>query len=388
MSSNTITATKHHARYALLTQYFMMGFVYASLVTRYPGINAHYGMSIRELSYIPLSMAIGSLIITPFCCHLSARFGSKKLTAMSYVYMLLLPLMTLIPYKILVFPFCAIYGMFVTITDVAINGNSILVENAYKRPVVSMFHALYYVGVCCGALLSILFITSGQPIYVHHLCVALFSMAVIFYIRRFFLQETVTKAERVEKRPLIILPKGILLLIAFIALCSRVTEGSFTNWSTVYMKTIVEFPENLAPLGLTIYAAFMAIGRSFGDRIRKRYSDPAILLGSCVITAVGIFTIIVNTSFLFAALGFFIAGLGISCLVPIIYSLAGRQKGVNPGMGIAMVNTISSTAFLFGPFLIGAIADATSMRVAYGYVFGLTIIMTILTSILRNKTSK
>ena len=133
---NRITATKHHARYALLAQYFMMGFVYASLVSRYPAINAHYGMSIRELSYIPLSMAIGSLIITPMCCHLSARFGSKKLTALSYAYMLLLPLMTLMPHKLLVFPFCALYGMLVTITDVAINGNSILVENAYKRPVV------------------------------------------------------------------------------------------------------------------------------------------------------------------------------------------------------------------------------------------------------------
>lgn len=381
---NRITSTKHHARYALLTQYFMMGFVYASLVSRYPAINAHYGMSIRELSYIPLSMAIGSLIITPMCCHLSARFGSKKLTALSYAYMLLLPLMTLMPHKLLVFPFCALYGMLVTITDVAINGNSILVENAYKRPVVSMFHALYYVGVCCGALLSILFITYGFPVYVHHLSVALFSVAIIFYIRRFFLQETITRTEQVEKRPFLILPKGILLLIAFIALCSRVTEGSFTNWSTVYMKTIVSLPENLAPLGLTIYAAFMSIGRSFGDRLRQRYSDPTILFWSCLLTSFGILTIISNPHFICAAVGFFIAGLGISCLVPIIYSLAGKQKGVNPGMGIAMVNTVSSTAFLFGPFLIGAIADATSMRVAYGYVFGLTLIMTFLTYRLMN----
>jgi MFS family permease len=103
-----------------------------------------------------------------------------------------------------------------------------------------------------------------------------------------------------------------------------------------------------------------------------------------LLTAFGILTIISNPHFICAAVGFFIAGLGISCLVPIIYSLAGKQKGVNPGMGIAMVNTVSSTAFLFGPFLIGAIADATSMRVAYGYVFGLTLIMTFLTYRLMN----
>lgn len=146
------------------------------------------------------------------------------------------------------------------------------------------------------------------------------------------------------------------------------------------MKTIIEFPENLAPLGLTIYAAFMSLGRFVGDSIRKRYSDPVILLGSCIMTTIGIFTIIADTSFVFAAIGFFITGLGISCLVPIIYTLAGHQKEVSPGVGIAMVNTVSSTAFLFGPFLIGRIADAYSMRTAYGYVLALAILMTILTT--------
>lgn len=379
MNSNKITATKQMARRALLAQYYIMGFIYASLITRYPAIQSHFGMSIGELSFVPLSMAIGSLITTPLSCHLIARFGSKNLTAVSYAYMLLLPLITLMPNIYFLYPFCALYGSLVTITDVAINGNSILVERAYKRPVVSMFHALYYVGVCCGSLLSVYCITQQISVLHHHILAGIISTLCVFCIRRYFLQENVSGVLEVKLMPLIVLPKGILLLIAIIALCSRVTEGSFTNWSTIYMKTIVEFPENLAPLGLTIYAAFMSIGRFIGDTIRKRYSDPVILLGSCVMTTVGIFTIVVDTDFIFAALGFFITGLGISCLVPIIYTLAGNQKEVSPGVGIAMVNTVSSTAFLFGPFLIGRIAEGYSMRIAYCYVLGLTILMTILT---------
>lgn len=127
MNSNKITATKQMARGALLAQYFIMGFVYASLITRYPAIQSHFGMSIGELSFIPLSMAIGSLITTPLSCHLIARFGSKNLTAASYAYMLLLPLITWMPNIYFLYPFCALYGSLVTITDVAINGNSILV---------------------------------------------------------------------------------------------------------------------------------------------------------------------------------------------------------------------------------------------------------------------
>lgn len=168
------------ARRALLAQYYIMGFVYASLITRYPAIQSHFGMSIGELSFVPLSMAIGSLITTPLSCHLIARFGSKNLTAVSYAYMLLLPLITLMPNIYFLYPFCALYGSLVTITDVAINGNSILVERAYKRPVVSMFHALYYVGVCCGSLLSVFCITQQISVLHHHILAGIISTLCVF----------------------------------------------------------------------------------------------------------------------------------------------------------------------------------------------------------------
>ena len=145
------------------------------------------------------------------------------------------------------------------------------------------------------------------------------------------------------------------------------------------MKMVVDFPENLAPIGLAIYSAFMSIGRFTGDSVRSRYKDSYILMFCCLLASIGVLIMIIDTTPFFAFFGLFIAGIGISCLVPIIYSLAGKQQGITPAVGIAMVNTISGTGFLFGPFVIGVVADLYGMRASFVYILLLAIIMTILT---------
>ena len=389
---NTIRLTKQRARVSLLIQYFLSGFIFSALLSRFPSLQSYYGMSTVQLSFVLLSMSIGSLCTMPLCVYLVGKYGSKKMTVAGFVYILLLPVLTVMPsipalgaFRFLpLYLVCAIYGIFVSMLDVAINGNSIIVENAYKRPIISLFHAFYYVGVCAGASLSVLFMTKGVSVQWHYLIVSLFTVSVFAYIRRFYLKETIMHQKVASKRQ-ILFPKGILLMLAFVALCGRVVEGSISDWSTVYMKTVVQFPENLAPLGLVIYSAFMSVGRFFCDAIRARYSGSTILLGCCLFAVTGVMIIISNTAFYFALLGLLVAGLGISCLVPIIYSLAGRQKDVTPAMGIAMVNTISGTGFLFGPFVIGVIADHYSMRASFFYIWGLALVMTVLTVLYRKK---
>lgn len=303
---------------------------------------------------------------------------------MGYVSFALTPLLVFMPNPVALYILCWLYGISFAVMDVAVNANSILIEKAYKRPILSLFHAFFYVGTCGGALLSILFLAMKFAVTWHLLLVTVLSLAAFYYARTFFLKETPSK-ENVAQKLKILFPKGILLLIAFIALFGRIVEGSIFDWSTVYMQKIVDLSETLAPTGLAIYSAFIAFGRFFGDPIRKRYSDPTILLGSCILTVIGLTIMIAKTEIYFALTGLFISGIGLSCLVPIIYSLAGNQKDVTPGMGLAMVNTISGTGFLFGPFIIGLIAEASGMRVSFFYVLCLALVMTVLTVFLKKR---
>ncbi len=384
MDSNWFQRTRRRACIALLVQYFLSGFVFAALLSRTPAFLDIYGMDDSELGWVLLSMSIGSLVTMPLCVHLVGKFGSKRLSIVGVFYMLLLPVLTLMPNLFSLYLVCFFYGAFVTLLDVSINGNSIIVENAYKRPVISLFHAFFYVGVCMGALLGVLFLAHGISVFHHYLIVSAISILLSLHVRRFFLKESVS-AQQVVTGKRIMFPKGILLTLAFIALCGRVIEGGISDWSTLYMKSAVHFPEQLAPLGLVIYSAFMSIGRFFCDVIRKRFNGSTILLGCCMLALDGILVIIADDSFYFACVGLFVAGLGISCLVPIIYSLAGRQKDVTPAMGIAMVNTISGTGFLFGPVVIGVITAHFTIRASFFYICALALLMFLLTFYYRRR---
>jgi MFS family permease len=56
-------------------------------------------------------------------------------------------------------------------------------------------------------------------------------------------------------------------------------------------------------------------------------------------------------------IGCFITGIGISTVVPLIYSQAGNQKEIMPSMAIAGVSTIAYIGFLLGPVLIGYLSN-------------------------------
>lgn len=380
----SVLKTKRHARKALLSQYFFMGFIFATLFSRFPSVQEHYGLSISELSMMPFFMSIGSLLMMPFCGHLAAKYGSKKLSAMGYVYMTLFSLLLLMPSKFLIYPFCMVYGIFVSLTDISINANSIIVEKAYKRPIIGLFHAFFYVGVGAGAILSIICLTIGIHVVAHFAFVSLLSVIQFYFVRTFFLKETPSK-DCVPHKFKLLLPKGTLLLLSFIALCGRIIEGSVSDWSTYYMKEIITLEENIAPVGLLIYASFISFGRFFGDAIRKRFSGQTILLGCSFLAMLGLGIMIMKTDLYYAVTGLFVSGLGLSCLVPIIYSLAGNTQDVSPGTGIAMVNTISGTGFLFGPFVIGMIGEKYDMHVSFIYIFALSVILFILSSIFWKK---
>jgi MFS family permease len=64
-------------------------------------------------------------------------------------------------------------------------------------------------------------------------------------------------------------------------------------------------------------------------------------------------------------IGFFLVGFGVSSIVPLVYSAAGRSKVMSAGVAIAAVSTIGFFGFLIGPPLIGMIAGISSLRISF-----------------------
>jgi MFS family permease len=79
----------------------------------------------------------------------------------------------------------------------------------------------------------------------------------------------------------------------------------------------------------------------------------------------------------------FLVGIGVSPVVPLIFSAAGKTHASSPAIAIAAVSTIGFIGLLIGPPIIGFIAGFTSLKVSFLVLscFGLAIL--ILTQILK-----
>ncbi len=83
-----------------------------------------------------------------------------------------------------------------------------------------------------------------------------------------------------------------------------------------------------------------------------------------------------------AFLGFIVIGLGLSMLMPLLYSAAGSHPAVPSVRGVAAVATMGFTGLLAGPPVLGALADAASLRAALGAVVAICAVMALLAAAL------
>jgi MFS family permease len=79
--------------------------------------------------------------------------------------------------------------------------------------------------------------------------------------------------------------------------------------------------------------------------------------------------------------GCFLIGIGVSTIVPIIYSQAGMQTKIKPAIAIAGVSTIAYIGFLIGPVLIGYLADIFSLQLSLILVLVLGLVSSLIAKI-------
>ena len=97
-----------------------------------------------------------------------------------------------------------------------------------------------------------------------------------------------------------------------------------------------------------------------------------------VMSLIGILFILFGGSVVTTIIGFIGVGLGLSNIVPIVYSLAGSTPGIPSGEGIAMATTIGYSGFMFGPPFIGWVADVSSLWYGLAVIGGLFGVMMVL----------
>jgi MFS family permease len=165
--------------------------------------------------------------------------------------------------------------------------------------------------------------------------------------------------------------------VAFIGFCVLLSEGAIADWSAIYIRDTLGGSAFLGGFGFAGFSLTMALGRFYGDIITPKLGAGKIFRWGGLIAAIalGLLLFIGNPGA--AILGFTLAGLGLSCGIPIVFSTAASIPGVSPGGGIASVSSMGYIGFMVGPPAIGFVAEEFGLT----YGLGLVVVLCLLFSL-------
>jgi len=369
-----VQSSPNRIRLAVSLFYFGQGIAFASWASRIPDIKHSLNLSDGALGSILLALPLGQLFTMPISGRLVTKYGSRKiLTVTAPLYVLALGNLGLAtaPWHLAAFLF--LFGVIGNMCNIAVNTQGVEAEKLFTKPIMTSFHGAWSIAGFSGALIGLLMVNLHISPYYHFWIVTGLIWINVFFNFKHLVPGKGGPAERKPK--LFVKPEGVLLQLGIIGFCSMATEGAMFDWSGVYFKEIVKAPASLVILGYASFMVMMAFGRFVGDAVITRLGRKHTIIFSGIVISTGMFISVFFPFIVTATIGFMLVGLGVSSIVPTVYSVAGKNGKTAPGMAIAMVSSVSYLGFLMGPPLIGYISALSSLQYSYAVIgcFGLLV---------------
>lgn len=374
MTGRTAGVAPHlrRARLGVSLMFITNGLIWANLAPRYPDIRRAIDLSYGQFGTALMFTGIGAMVIGLTAAALIRRFTSARTATVAMVLQSLAALAASFAPNGWLFAaalFCL--GAVDSIADVAQNAHGLRVQRVYGRSIFNSFHAMWSVGSAAGGLMGGAAAGLGVPVRVHLGVVAALVVVLTLTAQRLALpgpdvpeDDAVETAEssgaprlRVPGRTWILL--GVLALIA---IAGGWVEDAAGSWSTSYLRDELGAGAAVASWGFVAFMLMHFLARLVGDRLVDRYGDRAVARVSGAITAVGMGLALAFPSIPGTIAGFAVAGLGVAMIVPAAMNAADQLPGFKHGTGLTILSWTLRVAFLLSPPLVGAIADAFSLR--------------------------
>ena len=361
------------ARFATLAVFFVNGFGFANWIVRIPTVQEKLGLGEGSLGLALLALAGGALATMVATGGLINKFGSRPVVAVAgSIFGLSLVLPALAPSLPALVVALIVAGAWHGALDVSMNAHAVAVEKAYRRPIMSSFHASFSLGGLAGAASGGILSALGVGLAPHLVGVAVLSALAFAVASRALLPAGEDRGEEDDEGPTFVRPNRALAGLGFIAFCVLLGEGAMADWSAVYLGGTLGTGPGLAAAGYAVFSLTMAAGRLCGDRLAKRFRPAELVRAGAVLAAAGLGISLTVGHPVVALVGFACAGAGFSVVFPNVLSAAGRDGEMPAGAAIAAVSTAGYFGFLVGPSFIGFVAELTGLGAALYIVVGLS----------------
>lgn len=374
----------NRVRLATSLFFFGMGFCFATWASRIPDIKSMLQLSEAGLGTLLFALPVGQLVGMPFSGRIVAKYGSRNIVIMALpVYAFCLTLLGLANVKWQLALGLFLFGFFGNFCNIAVNTQGVYTQQLFDKPIMGSFHGSWSLAGFFGAVTSLLMLALELTPYQHFLVAFVFSLLIVLFNYKFIIKAKVKKKGEQEKYSFIKNPDMTLIWLGIVCFCGMASEGVMFDWSGVYFKEIIKAPGALVVLGYTTFMISMASGRFLSDILVRKYGAKKILMISGIVISSGLYTAVLFPYLIPCTIAFMMVGFGVSNVVPIIISVAGKNEKVPTSIALTIVSSISFLGFLMGPPLIGFIAELTSLKYSFAIIGLFGLFITILVSRLK-----
>jgi predicted MFS family arabinose efflux permease len=341
--------------------FLVAGFGLACWAPLVPFARARLDVDEGTLGLLLLCLGAGSIAAMLLTGVLSARYGSRPLIlAGGFGLLISLPWLAVAASPVSLGLSLLGFGAALGSLDTAMNIHAVEVEGAAGRPLMSGFHAFFSIGGFAGATV----ITAILSWNVSPFTTALFG-SLLMAIAMLVATPRLPRTPKTHSATLIVIPHGIVLLLALLTAVMFLVEGAILDWSALLITEKGLVGTAQGGLGYSIFAIAMTVGRLSGDLVTRAVGDRAVLFWSGLAAMTGFALLLAAPIPAIAMSGFLLIGLGSSNVVPVLIRGAGKQRAMPPGLAVAAITTIGYLGILLGPAGIGLLASMVGLPAAF-----------------------
>lgn len=370
-------------RLAVAAYFGVLGLVCTAWASSLDDLKALLGLSAAEQGWLLMCGPIGNLISFTFASSLLARVGSRRgvlgagvlylfsATALACCFRFTAPIPC----------WCAAiacFGASGNVYNIAVNTQGGLVERRMERTIMNSFHAVFSLACLIGGCAALTWTALEGTVFSRFLVMIVLGAWVHLAVFRDLPDDEPSRATIKKQWHR---PDRALVGLGLAGLVIMGCEGAVSDWVGVFYREALGVNAAYVKLGFCAVTGLMALGRFLTDGLIDRFGAKRVFHAYCVFVSAGLAIAMsspyfgLSTMFLLivATIGFAITGLGISGLVPILYSKANRTTSMPASSAITFVGSMGFLGYFAGPPVIGQIAQATNYSIALG-LFSLLIL--------------
>ena len=387
------------ARRAVSLIFFLNGASFCAILPRYPELVESIGLSNTAFGLAVGLGPLGGLLAGLFAARLMSRFGSART---SVAFQLLASTSHLAIYVsgswLWLTAALLLAQAADALTDISMNAHGMRVERRYRRSIMNSYHGWWSLGAVLGGLLGAAAAQVGLPLWAQGVAGLIVFGALVLGSYRFLLPGDdsterapvaategaggassdspagPSAASAAEVPPVApagrriagmgLRSLGLVAALGMVLVFAGSTEDAGNTWGALFMRSTFEATPFLAGMAFVALHGAQTIGRFTGDAIVDRLGDRVTARVGALIALVGMSIALLLPSPATALRGFAAAGWGIATLFPAAFRTADNLPGVPSGVGITVVGWFARLGFFLTPPLVGALADALTLRYA------------------------